>query len=49
VAGAVATKDSQFEEGVGDLQHENVGMPVIMHHQDAFYSPPHAEVFIVVL
>jgi hypothetical protein len=40
---------SQFEKCIGDLEHENVWMTVIVYNQYSFYSSAHAEVFIVVL
>lgn len=41
--------DSQFKESIGDLEHENVGMTVVMNDEDAFYRSSHAVVFIIVL
>lgn len=39
----------QFEECVRDLEHEDVGVTVVVDYKDALYSPPHSKVFIVVL
>ena len=39
----------QLEKRVRDLQHEDVGMAVIVHDKDTFNSPPHSKIFIVVL
>jgi hypothetical protein len=39
----------QLEEGVCYLQHENVGMVVLMAHQNAFTSATHAMFIIVFL
>ena len=38
---------SQFEEGIGDLQHQDVRMVMLMADQDPFASPPHAIAIIV--
>ena len=42
-------KDAQFEERVGDLEHEDVWVAVVVHDEDALDGAPHPEVFIVVL
>lgn len=39
----------QLEEGVGDLKHEDVRMPVLVHYEDSFDRSPHAEILVVVL
>jgi hypothetical protein len=39
----------QFKEGVGDLEHQNVWMTVVMDNQHAFYGAAHAIIFIVIL
>jgi len=39
----------QLEKRVRDLQHEDMGMTVIVHDEDTFNSPPHSKIFIVVL
>lgn len=39
----------QLEEGVGDLQHEDVRVPVVVHDEDALDGAPHAKVLVVVL
>ena len=39
----------QFEEGIGNLQHEDVRMVVLMAHQYTFTRPPHAIFFVVFL
>jgi len=39
----------QLEKRVCDLQHEDMGMAVIVHDEDAFDRPPHSEIFIIVL
>lgn len=46
---AVREDDVQFEERVGNLEHEDVGVPVVVHNEDSFHRPPHTEVLIVVL
>jgi len=39
----------QLEKRVRDLQHENMGVAVIMDNEDAFYGPSHPKVFVVIL
>jgi hypothetical protein len=39
----------QFEEGVGDLEHEYVRVTVVVHDEDAFDRASHSKVLIVVL
>lgn len=46
---AVRVDDVQFEERVGNLEHEDVGVPVVVHNEDSFDRSPHTEVLIVVL
>ena len=41
--------DLQLEKRVRDLQHEDMGVTVVVHDENAFHGPPHSEVFIVVL
>jgi len=41
--------NSQFEKSISDLEHQDMGMAVIMNHKDPFNSTAHSEVFIVVL
>jgi hypothetical protein len=40
---------SQLEKRVGDLQHKNMRVPMIVHHKDPFHSASHSKVLIVVL
>lgn len=40
---------SQFEKGIGDLQHENMGMAMIVNDKDSFYGATHSKVFIIIL
>jgi hypothetical protein len=40
--------DGQFEEGIGDLEHKDVRVPVVVDHKDTFDGPPHAKVLIIV-
>ena len=40
---------SQLEKRVRDLQHEDMGVTMIVHDEDAFYGAPHSKVFIVIL
>jgi hypothetical protein len=42
-------EDVQFEEGVGDLEHEDVGVPLVVHDEDALGPPSHSKVLIVIL
>lgn len=39
----------QLEKRVRNLQHEDMGVAVVVHDKDALYGPPHPKVFIVVL
>ena len=39
----------QLEECVGDLEHEDMGMSVVVYDEDAFDCSAHAKVFVVVL
>jgi hypothetical protein len=39
----------QLEKCIGDLQHEDMGVPMVVHDEDALDSPSHAKIFIVVL
>jgi len=39
----------QLKECVGDLEHEDVRMTMIMNDEDALDGATHAKVFIVVL
>jgi hypothetical protein len=39
----------QLEKRVRDLQHEDVGMTMVVHDEDAFHGPPHSKVFIIIL
>ena len=39
----------QLEECVGNLEHEDVGMTMVMNDEDALDCAAHAEVLIVVL
>lgn len=39
----------QLEERICDLKHEYMRMTVVVHNENSFYRPPHAEVLIVVL
>ena len=41
--------NTQLEERVRDLEHEDVWVAVVVHDEDALHSPTHAKVFIVVL
>ena len=38
----------QLEERVGDLQHENVWMSMVVHDQDSLYCATHSKVFIII-
>lgn len=42
-------KNSQFEERVGDLKHQDMRVTMVVHDEDALDRPPHAEVLIVIL
>lgn len=39
----------QFEKRVRNLQHKDMGMAMVMHHQDTLARPSHAPVLIIVL
>ena len=39
----------QLEKRVRDLEHEDVGVAMVVHDEDALYGATHAKVFIVVL
>jgi hypothetical protein len=39
----------QFEEGVGDLEHEDVWVAVVMDDKDTFDCATHAIVLVIVL
>lgn len=39
----------QFEEGVCDLEHQDVGMVVFMAYEDALAGAAHSVLFIVLL
>ena len=39
----------QLEKRVRDLEHEDVGVSMVVHDEDALYGAAHAKVFIVVL
>lgn len=39
----------KFEKGIGDLQHENMGMAMIVNDKDSFYGATHSKVFIIIL
>ena len=39
----------QFEEGIGDLEHENVRVTVFVTDEDTLARPPHSMLFIVLL
>ena len=41
--------DSQFEESIGDLQHQDVRMVVLVADEDAFARPSHAMLLVVFL
>jgi hypothetical protein len=41
--------NSQFEKCIGDLQHEDMGMAVVVYNKDSFYGTAHSKVFIIVL
>jgi hypothetical protein len=40
---------AQLEKGVGNLQHEDVRVAMVMNYKDALDRPAHAKVLIVVL
>jgi hypothetical protein len=39
----------QLEEGIGDLEHENVRVTMIMYDEDAFNSSAHTKILIIIL
>lgn len=39
----------QLEEGIGDLQHQNMRMVVLVADQNGLASPPHTMLVIVLL
>lgn len=39
----------QLKERVRDLEHEDVGMTMIVHDKDTLYGATHTKVFIIVL
>ncbi len=39
----------QFEERIGDLQHEYMRVAMVVDDEDAFDSPAHTKIFIIVL
>lgn len=39
----------QLEEGIGDLEHQDVRVAMVVHNKNALDGAPHTEVFIVVL
>lgn len=41
--------NSQFEKCIGNLQHEDMGMAVVVYNKNSFYGTAHSKVFIVVL
>lgn len=47
--GLFSTNDVQLEKSVCDLEHEDVGMVVLMTDEDALAGPSHAMLFIVLL
>ena len=42
-------EDLQLEKCVGNLEHEDMRMTMVVHDQDTFYGSSHSKVFIVVL
>ena len=42
-------RNVQFEESIGDLEHENMGMPVVMNNENPLYGSSHAKILIIVL
>ena len=46
---AMSSTHSQFEESIGNLQHQDVGVVVLVADQDAFARPPHAMLLVVFL
>ena len=45
----MSRENVQLEERVGDLKHEYMRVPVIVHDKDALHCAAHAKVFIIVL
>lgn len=45
----MVTRHVQLEERIGNLEHENVWMSMVMYDEDPFDRATHTEVFIVVL
>lgn len=39
----------QFEERIGDLQHQDMRMVMFVAHQDPFARPPHAMLLVMLL
>jgi hypothetical protein len=39
----------QLKEGVGDLEHENVRVTMIVYDEDAFNCAAHSKILIVIL
>ena len=39
----------QLEEGIGDLQHQDMWMAVVVDNEDTFNCTSHSKVFIVIL
>lgn len=46
---AILHDHSQFEERIGNLQHQDVRVSVVMYYQYSFDCASHAEIFVVVL
>ena len=42
-------RDIQFEKSIGDLEHEDVRMPMVMNHENPLYGSSHAKILIIVL
>ena len=42
-------KDAQLEERVGDLEHEDMRVAMVVYDEDALDGATHAEVLVVVL
>lgn len=42
-------RDSQFEEGIGDLKHQDMGVAMIVDDKDTLDCAAHTKVFIVIL
>lgn len=45
----VSTANSQLEEGIGNLQHQDVRVVVFVADEDALAGAPHAVLLIVLL